>query len=206
MKFLGNNRTVTSRRGLSFSAYLGLGSAAVLAAAVSISACIPAGDCTGDCADATSGGASGSSGSGGGGGSQGGSGGGGTDVLGKSVSNCNDFPTIGDVETKLIKPKCGDPSGCHGTSGVKFAPELKTANAFERLFDKATSACVKDKFIDAGDFAKSGILVKLQDVPKCGDGTDFGAQMPSGGKTTLTAADKTCLEEYVKAVIAAKKM
>jgi len=131
--------------------------------------------------------------------------GGGTDVVGKSVSNCNDFPTIGDVETKLIKPKCGDPSGCHGNTGVKFPPELKTANAFERLFDKSPLTCANDKLIDSGDFAKSSMLTKLGDTPKCTDGSDGGAKMPSNGKTTLTAADKTCLEEYVKAVIAAKK-
>ncbi|MDX2020614.1 MAG: hypothetical protein SF187_10255 [Deltaproteobacteria bacterium] len=181
----------------------GLCGAAVLATALAVAACIPPGDCTGDCENAGGGG-----GGGGGGSSGGGSGGGGAsggDVLGKTVENCGDYPTIGEVETKLIKVKCGDPSGCHGTSGAKFPPELKTANMYERLFDKpGVGVCTSDKLIDSGDSAKSMMLTKLGDTPKCTDGSDGGAKMPFSDKTMLTDGDKTCLQEYVKAVIAAK--
>lgn len=198
MKSPGTHRSALANTILSASKW-GLLSAAFIATTLAVAACIPPGECTGDCEEA-SGAGGGGSGGGGGGGS-----GSGSDILGKTVENCGDYPTIADVETKLIKVKCGDPSGCHGTSGAKFPPELKNPNMYDRLFDKpGVGVCTSDKLIDSSDSAKSMLLTKLAETPKCSDDSDGGAKMPYTDKTMLTDGDKTCLEEYVKAVIAAK--
>jgi|GEM_PF-6978264 len=204
MKFLGNNRTVSPRSGLSFSAYLGLGGAALLAVAVSISACIPAGDCTGECAEATAGGASGS---GGGGGSQAGSGGGSGGAKSPpadlEVEGCAAHPTIADVESAVIVKTCGL-SGCHSKAST-LVSDLKTAGIAMRILNaKPKMICQDDKLIDSDAFEKSLILRKLEDAPKCNNGDDAGEKMPSSG--SLSADDKTCLVNYVKAIAAWSKM
>ena len=51
---------------------------------------------------------------------------------------------------------------------------------------------------------KSILLLKLEDSPKCTDGTGAKEKMPGSG--TLSADDKTCLTNYVKAIAAWSKM
>lgn len=181
--------------------WLALGAALSLGGAVAVSACIPAGSCDDGCED----GAGGSSGGSGGNNSGGGSGSGNEDpVLMAAVENCEAFPTVGEVETNLIKPKCGTGSGCHGTSGAKFPPELSSPKMYDRLFDKNVElACPDDKLIDPQEVDKSLLSVKQQDEPKCKDGMKAGERMPFN-KDPLEPSEVTCIEEYVKAVVAAK--
>lgn len=202
MKFLGNNRTVTIRRGLSFSAYLGLSGAAVLALAAGISACIPAGDCTGDCAEATAGGAGGNA-SGGSGGNEGGAGGVKTLPSDLAVDGCAAHPTIAAVESAVIVKTCGI-AGCHLKAST-IVSDLKTAGIAMRLLNsKPKAICQSDKLIDPDAPEKSMILRKLEDTPKCNDDAEAGAKMPSSGM--LSSDDKTCLTNYVKAIAAWSKM
>ena len=196
MKSLGTEPSSRSSRTIH---WLALGAAATFCGALTLQACITAGTCDDGCGEDTGGGGSGGGGSGGEGPSD-------DPVLMAAVENCDAYPTVGDVETKLLKPKCGTGSACHAASGTKFPPQLSTAKMYERMFDKASSQCGDsgDKLIDPADATKSILGIKPRPEPKCSDGDSAGDKMPPKTKPQLNEAEVTCIQEYVKAVITAK--
>ena len=209
MKFPGTNPNATLRsetskpasaKPWSTASKWGLCGAGVLAAALAIAACIPAGECTGDCAEATAAG-------GGGGGSSGGSGGGGSsgDPGPPSDLQVADCPhdTIAKVEAQILLKKCGNSPACHNR-GTDLYTDLKAMGTAVRLIDKAPQGiCPDDKLIDSGDVTKSFFLRKLEDGPKCNDGAEAGLKMPQSG--SITDEEKKCLTNYAQALVDWKK-
>lgn len=177
----------------------GLCGAAVLATALAVAACIPPGDCTGDCENAGGGGGGGSSG--------GGSGGGGSGTAGPpsdlAVADCPSSDTIAKVEANILVKKCGNSPACH-SKGTDIATDLKATGFAGRLIDmKPQGVCPDDKLIDTSDVSKSFFLRKLEDAPTCNGGGEAGAKMPGSG--SLTDEEKKCLTNYAQALVDWKK-
>lgn len=173
MQTSGSNRKFTVK-GIGLVAAIGFLSTGLYVA------CTPGGlqDCGKDtpeeCFPIAGGGDSGAGGGGGGGGTGGrtdaatggtgggtGGGGGGSDAgpPGGSVSaatavNCTAYPTVGEIETKLLLPQCGT-SGCHMVE-VPFPPQLAGTDVFKRLVDvSAKTLCKTEKYVDKATPATS---------------------------------------------------
>lgn len=203
MKFLGTNRpgTARARSLVKFSWSRAALVAAACATLAGIAACIPAGDCTGDCADAvgTTGGSSGS------GGKPGGSGGGAkaSPPSDLAIADCSAHPTLAEVESAIIVKTCGI-AVCHGKS-TDTATDMKTAGIAMRMLNaKPKVLCQDDKLIDPDAPEKSIFLRKLEEGPKCNNGSEAGEKMPGTG--SLSDDDKKCLTNYVKAISDWSKM
>lgn len=159
-------------------------------------------------------GGGGSSGSGGGG-NAGGSGGGGVDTRfdNVTVDNCARGNTVKDVETKILGASTCAAVACHTPLNAKLTgdslkiSDYKTAGVTARLVDHKPNSgtCSDDFIIDSSNPDKSLLLAKIKDSgPQCPSGNgQAGDKMPLSG--TLTADDRTCLENYVKAVAAEAK-
>ncbi len=144
------------------------------------------------------GGSGGSAGSGGSGGSPGGI------TAATPVVGCK-YATVGAVETMLLKPKCGDPAGCHA-SAVPFPPDLKTANMFMRLRDVAgLSQCKTGKYVDVADPTKSYMIAKVNGTMmgapvKCpADNAAAGNLMPFNAPP-LPRDEIDCISAYSRAI------
>jgi hypothetical protein len=122
------------------------------------------------------------------------------------IDNCTAYPTVGDLETKFILPKCGTTAICHAT-GSAFPPDMAKPEMWKRfvgISNMAATAC-KAPYIDKADPAKSFIVVKVKGtminapVACPVGGAPAGTLMPFA-MAPLPAAEITCLENYAKAV------
>jgi hypothetical protein len=172
-----------------------------------------------DCWGGGDGGPAGGAGGGGAGGSTGGSGGmtamggagGGTGMMVSAttaVAGCDKFNTLGGADA-FFKMRCGTGTSCHPVGLKDIWQDFESANAFSRLLNrdaKVTCIAGKGKIIDGTDHTKSILLLKTKDaMPKCADGATAGELMPPqsmspmGMYPALSAAEKTCIENFVKA-------
>lgn len=150
-----------------------------------------------------SGGDSGGSGGKGGGGKGGGSG----NLQARKVANCSMGETVGEIESGIIKTSCATTSACHNGPAFGNYKFSSTASFAVKFLDaKPRSYCSKesndDKVIDTKNPSDSFFLRKLkEDPPKCLNGDEGGDRMP---QMTDKLSDEviTCLEEYIKAVVA----
>jgi hypothetical protein len=146
-----------------------------------------------------------------GGGGRGGMGGGapaGPPTAATPVPGCAAYPTLGDMD-KLFTKSCAQTNACHG----KGAPwtELLANVWMTAPTAKAKLTCGSAPLIDMASPDKSLILLKTKDaMPKCANGSAAGTIMPPLDKDQalpagamkvppLTAAEKTCIENFVKA-------
>jgi len=174
-----------------------------------------------------SGGSSGNTGGGGGPGGMGGTGGGMAGMGGSGgavtrdtiVPNCAEYSTVGAMDG-FFEKRCGVNVLCH-ENAIPWT-DLSQENLWEKLMDKSpASACAKDKagqvlpdkLIDSGSWNKSVLFLKAtMEPPACSDsGANAGTIMPpppavqaslpeDQRQDPLTADEKTCLENYLKAV------
>jgi hypothetical protein len=211
---------------------VGLAVLASAAAAIVIASCKPGTICDKPdyeelCANPQLGGTSGSVDSGGGGsGGRGGTGGGGSGGTGGGgstgtvgpdtpVANCAQYNTLGKMDT-FFAMRCGQDGLCHTGGGANAWSDLKTAPVFMRMLNTAPKfVCKTQKMIDPADWQKSVILLKTQqEMPKCADGTAAGATtMPppesaqagvAMKQAPLSAAEKTCIENFLRAATGAQ--
>jgi hypothetical protein len=146
----------------------------------------------------TTGGMGGSSGSGGGSGTPDAGGGGVTAAT--PIMNCSDFKTVGDMD-KFFGMRCGEGATCHPTTAAATFGDLKSPDVFKRIVTKSSLTCTGVKLADTSDYTKGLIWAKTEAMPKCPGGTSAaGAQMPSMPMMPLSATEKTCLENYLKAL------
>jgi hypothetical protein len=167
----------------------------------------------------TGGGGVGGGGSGGGGTGGGGSGGnrdGGAMEMAAApvnddtpVADCADYNTLGKMDT-FFAMRCGSDGACHTSPGATAWTDMKMPKVYSRLLNVAPKfACTADKMIDPGDWSKSVLLVKVRDaMPLCKNGSKAGttvmppplaAQAQAMKQDPLTDAEKTCLENFVRA-------
>lgn len=146
-------------------------------------------------------------GEGGGGGGGGGAGGTSASISADTeVANCSKFSTLGAADA-FFGERCGVATACHAT-GAPWS-DFKAANVFMRMLDaKPKVDCTSSKMLDKANWMKSLILAKTsQATPACPSGDSPGTQMPPAEKDqaiqdkvpALTADEKTCVEEFVKA-------
>ncbi len=142
------------------------------------------------------GGGNATGGSGGGGGGMGGGGGGGGGVTASTtVPNCDAYKTAKDMD-KFFTMRCASPAGCHDTA---VAGNYKVENLWMVLPTmNAKSSCRESPLVDTADHAKSLLWLKVQDMPKCPNGSSGGLKMPFGTQMALSDSEKTCLENFLK--------
>lgn len=159
---------------------------------------------------ACGGGSSGDDGDGGGGGNSGGSGGkpgGSGNLQARKVENCSKGKTVGEIENTIIKTSCATTTACHTGPAFGSYKYSSTASFAVKFFNvKPRSYCGKesndDKVIDTKNPSDSFFLRKLkEDPPKCLNGDEGGERMPQKLEK-LDDETITCLEEYIKAVVA----
>lgn len=157
----------------------------------------------GDDGDGGSGGdGGGGSGSGGSGGASGGSSGG--DALQRrEVKNCSKAPTVGQVEQRIIQSKCAT-AGCHRDDLLgNFRYNASKSWAPDFFDAEASQTCNGDKIFDKEDPENSLFYRIIQENPECaGSGNPKNRMPPSNALSQLTDEEKTCIEEYVRAVTA----
>jgi hypothetical protein len=161
----------------------------------------------------STGGGTGSNTGGTSGGSTGGSNGGGADAAappaagGKpnadtKVEGCGDYKTLGQMDT-FFEKKCGSGTVCHQANSV-FG-EFKGNKMWERgQTTKTKFDCMGTLLIDPSEAGKGAFFLKINGDAKCGG---VPLKMPPPTATAdqqLSGDEKTCLENYLKAIAGGK--
>lgn len=126
------------------------------------------------------------------------------------LEGCAAYPTVGDIEAKLFRGKCGL---CHPLNEVSPL-DFKSPDLFKRLMADTTdklkgpqTKCAGEKYVSASDHTKSYLYSTVRDAePKCESGKRGGDQMGlAGPKSKLPMADIDCVGAYVKVLSEALK-
>lgn len=130
-------------------------------------------------------------------------GGGGGDLQSREVKNCSKAPTVGQVEQRIIQSKCAT-AGCHRDDLLgnwRFKDGESWAPAF--IGAEASMTCKGDPIFDKDDPENSLFFRIIQEDPQCAsEGQPKDRMPPPNALSQLTDEDITCLEEYVRAVVA----
>jgi hypothetical protein len=118
------------------------------------------------------------------------------------VDGCGNYKTLGEMDT-FFEMKCGTGTACHNTGSV-FG-EFKGNKMWERGTTTKTKFDCKDTLlIDPSEAAKGAFFMKINADAKCGG---VPLKMPPPNATAdqmISGAEKTCLENYLKAIAGGK--
>ena len=127
------------------------------------------------------------------------------DLLSRKVENCDQAETVGEVEQVIINSRCGD-SGCHATTSYGKYKSTKTrswtADYLGAKAKKPKLYCKGEKIIDQENPKDSLFLRKLERSPTCADNTTTAGEPMPYQKDLLDDETRTCLEQYIKAIVA----
>jgi hypothetical protein len=106
---------------------------------------------------------------------------------GEEASAC----TTSEVTARVFSRCTG--GACHDSDQPARGLDLLSAGVENRLIDVASTGCVGEMLVIAGDPANSHLYEKLAGTQTCGE------RMPKGG-TPLSAEDLNCVSDWIAAM------
>ncbi len=112
------------------------------------------------------------------------------------IPDCDAYKTAKDMD-RFFDMRCSSNPGCHQPGAVHG--DMKTENLFMRATTTTTNfACKGSPWIDKADHTKGMLWSKIQEMPKCPSGSGGFGKMPMAPQMALSAAERTCLENFIK--------
>lgn len=129
------------------------------------------------------------------------------DVGARTIENCTKYSTVKAMDSFFLMRCGGEVAQCH--QAALFGTEYKSEKVYERIVNQTSTSCPDLTLASKTDYTQGSIWSKTLDPPVCQGGRNkdkpAGARMPSKMpsemmENPLTAEEKTCLENYLKAL------